>query len=386
MKKTTRRAICVVETPFQVLGAICLAVQLKKSGDYRFDILLSSRIPQAGELVGRLRREAVFENVFITNGYYIERRSPGVDFIREAVLAHDHGRSLFEVICPYLIGQHYDILLCSGVTRLTLDVKRFLVRDGASWFFDDGTGSHTGEVFTAFLFFDKRILVKGRRESLKNRVKEVAKKLFYPTAIALQCKYDIEELWLFAPTKLDVSNYRSWVSIKEIQLDLPLGLLERIFHDAPLDAYIDTKYIYLTLPDDVAESAKKTELELCRIMSSSFGADFAIRLHPRRASADFPVNSFNILPRTVLWEMAVLTGAVSNDTVLIAAGSTAQLTPCQLKRCFPPLVLAYRLFEKDGLQVSAFESVASTLLDKYSQNGGVFVPESLDELRRILHF
>lgn len=371
--------VCVVESLFQLLGALGLADSL--TPDSGIDLIISSRVHNADEVKRIIGKLELFDNIYLTNGYYIECRTQGIDFIIDFFSTKDHGEDYFNRICPDLEKKKYDVLLCSGVTRLTIDIKRFCVRDGESWFFDDGTGSHNGEVFTAFLFFDTGVLSRHRKINKSILRKRIASFLLKPFAKFARCEYRMTSLWLFSPNQIDLTNYSDRIVIRSLSCGVVESFFDRILTKEERNAYANCKCIYLTLPEDISLKARQQEIDLCRFLFSSIGDDFAIRLHPRRTINDFSSMGMNVLNSEPPWEALIMAGDISENTVLMAVGSTAQISPWMLKKEQPYIVMLHKLIDC-GARYSALELTAKSYRDSYTMKERVIIPASIDELMK----
>lgn len=108
-----------------------------------------------------------------------------------------------------------------------------------------------------------------------------------------------------------------------------------------------------------------------------------VRLHPRQKDLVYE----NIDMDTVgnMWEIDCIEN-INNDHILMSFFSTVQFSPKMLADKEPYVIFLYKMFltRLDGKEIPWFEEMIGQLKEKYSDSSKIFVPNNLDELKKII--
>lgn len=368
-----RSVLCIAETPWQVLVAGNVFSMQGVEHD-SCTLVVYAKFPDASGLAGRAAGSGIFDEVVLLPQKKGEARTLyGVRGIASVTIGARSAKARYMAALPELAGRRFDVLACAGVTSLTLAAKRFSVVGGYTVFFDDGTGSHTGAVFRAFSFLDYAFLApQARAKTVRDRIKLVAKRPIY--GAFSRARFDPREIWLVAPTQADADRYSAPVR----SIDVAEGL---VLADVASMERASLECVYLALPRDVSERAKRCEARVIDDLIAKFGAGFAVKVHPRGDAPD-PKDGLNLLPEGEPWEEMVASGLVGGGTVLVAGFSTAQMTPKDVFGLEPRLVFLFKLFP-DVFNAESAQLAVGELAARYSDPGRIRVVEGWGDFRGI---
>ncbi len=351
----------VCETPYQALNQINFVLNKTDKDMSSADIYIHHQFASAQVMSDKLKDAGVFQNVIDVHPYL----SGKTNLNKMLTL----GRILFSkatlkrhVQTGSIDDRGYQFMVCCSYTMLTINL--FLLHQPGVFFLEDGTGSYFGNMekdsrSRIFSFFN-RFFINGALDYHPQRL--------YVNNPAL-CKSTIaEEVRPLPP--LDAQNPA-------------LALLETIFDYQDNPAYSQKKTVYLTQPLEEVKGYIAGKHEVMVGMLDPHRDNVLLRIHPRQKN----VFAGGLLADEVgnLWELECIRN-ITDEHVLIGAFSTAQVTPKLLCDKEPYLVFTYKLFF-DNLD-SEMWCGASGMIEQfkafYRQTGKLFVPESMDELRRIV--
>lgn len=364
-------AICVVETPLQFLS-VCSLI-LSRDNCFQYDLVIRDIFEGAAALAHKARETELFSEVFVASYRVHEGRKPGIRYLVGSIVAQDKQRDRFYEAAPALSGRNYDMLICGSVTFFTKDVKQFCSPDGWSEFVDDGTGSHTGNVFQTFLCLDS-ILASSSPASFKNRLKEAMRRLL-AQILPKKFFFDIRAVHLFNPLPEEKARFSGGLvgelTFQDCQELLPCG--------SPAGVRCKP-YIFLTLPEKACSvETTQIEVDIAALLNELLIGRMTIRLHPRRTAVDFQGGEFDIDQGLSVWELMIAEGFVNENTVLIGFASSAQTMPKYLKNIEPWVIFLHRMIPFAG-SVSVYETIYEDLRGRYLHPQKVVAPRSVEEL------
>lgn len=373
--------LCVAGSPFQVM-ALVLMLTMRQNKDFDCcDVVIYDTIPDGEGVVERLRGTGLFSYVEYIPVRYPESKHRGLQHVVDVLRPHRSSERLF-TFCPYLMGREYDVLLTSWASGIALDAKILCVPDGETILFDDGAGSHTGNVFEWFACFDNVAEVKGfhgGRALAKSLVKKILRLIF-----GKKITLNIKQIWLLSP----MVQWEPRCNLEVFQIEMEPGLscaLSVLGLDDDCDSLVLPKIIYFTLPDYAADELKKSELELLRSLDENFVGKFAIRVHPLRDKGDVEEFSSRIMDNRLLWEAQIAKIEQDASLMLIGAGSSAQVSPKLIFGQEPVIVFTYKLLPLETSMVSSFDKMAADLLEMYGDRSKIYVPTDIEALKGLVH-
>jgi hypothetical protein len=347
------------------------------------DLLIDRLMPKSDLLSARVRLEGLFSSVMCTVCDYPLFRHQGASIVLDTTVGQEASRRRFYEVCPSLEGREYDVLLCGSATRMTFDAKRYCVPNGVTYFFDEGTGSHNGNVFKMMSCFDDVLDVRSLgtpSERLKRHAKRAASLMIGRSSL----EYSIKGLFLFSPRECDRSRFRG-VPLLEIPEPADPGILRRVFcQDGSATNYADKALIYFTLPRCLPAKTLKAEGEVVARLYSLYGEKLGVRLHPNRSREDFRDMEGVVLGSEDNWEALLASHAVSSQAVLLAICSSTLIHPKMIFGIEQPVSFLFRLTSCEGLSLPSCEETFEDLRHEYSNESLVTAPESWKDLEHFL--
>lgn len=372
--------LCIAETPYQATMAFLLFRQRETTGAQHVTLALSNAIPNAKAIAYQLTRTKAFDRVTILEpSYSLPVRFYGAFNIFQNFFFRSYCKRQYQSFSSSVLMKSYDVLACSGTTRLTLDARLYSTANGISIFFDDGAGSHTGSIFQAFSFFDDIGLKTKDMVGIRHRAKSLAKAI--ARRVFPQAKYNTKEIWLFDPSSQEVDNFSN-IAVKTIP-SVDRSELTKIFSGENQQLRLSTEAVYLSLPSSVHQELRECERKIIDLLETIFGRALSVKVHPRCSDNAFTLTNAKLIPSSVNWEKLILNGAINEKTLLFGLASTAQLTPKTFMDLEPNLFLLYNLFPKNLINQESCRRFAEEARRKYSDPSRVHTVESWDNLRAL---
>lgn len=368
-----KRVLCLASTPFQLMCLLYSLHSVEMSLVRECDLLVYSDFAGANALIEPLQATGLFGSVWCVQPFYPEYHHLGTTYILENAFKKEECRQRFFQSCPFLIGGEYDVLLCSCANRLSLDAKRYCVPKGFSIFFDDGAGSHSGNVFKNFACFDAKLVSMKLSLSSKERLKAVLRRLGCMIVGKDAC-FDIRQIWLISPSQKEVDSFAGY-NVRLIVPNDEDGMVAKTLSKS-FDAanYENVKHIYLVSSGFLPEETLEKEHSIIAQLNQKLGGRLFLRLHPNRSSEDFEDFKDQILPREDLWELLIGEGIITGDSCLYGLCTTAQLSPKTIYGIEPTVTFLYHLVSSNGLPITDFNQMASDLKNAYMDSDKVFMP------------
>lgn len=381
-----KRVLCICESPFQMLGLLCIALHLHSVEDSRTElyVMVNPSFPNANSISLQVSNAGFFRVVECAGSrLYDASKHLGTKWLLNRRFSSSLARSMQDAF-SFLRDEEYDVLLCSSVTPMSLVAKKFFVPQGFTVFFDDGSGSHNGNVFKPFACQDDVLSRHSKSMSSKEKTKRVIKRLVSKIPF-VDSRYDIKALLLFSPTKDDAAVY-SGIEIGTIPLPKKSGFASSILSpDISLERYHNLKWIFLSTSRTASAKVRDAEVKLACSLSQQIGDCFAIRLHPNRDVDDFKSCLHALLPSDDLWECLLLDGVITDKTCLIGYGSSCQLHPNSLCGLEPTVIFLYDVLSNTVDDVApSLRLSAETLKKRYKNKERVSIPSCYSELLEIM--
>ncbi len=374
-----KRVICIADTPFQFLALLCIFSGLQQRECERCDLFVYPRSKQVEEIGMRIEQAGLFDSVMFAKRVLEPKEHMGASLMTESLFGSSRARQRLHDIAPELeTAPPYDVVLCSFVDEITYLIKRFCAPDGYTVFFDDGSGSHNGNVFKSFFCLDDVL----SHRSVRMGVSERAKSIFKPFArfiVGRRVSYNIKALCLFSPSAEEEQLYNDDIAIAQIGVpDDTAFLVDLVSPNLNAEVYSKSKAIYLTLSGTKNDPSLMQEVEAVRELAAALGDSLVIRPHPLCESNAFADLGVTVAPVCDIWELLLFTGAIREDMYLIAYGSSAQLHPKTLCDLEPSLIFLHKALSL-GYSTSSIDQTVDELRRRYRDKSKVIVPVTMAE-------
>lgn len=372
-----RHIICTCETPFQMLGLLCMFGDTANRDFERCDLLVNPLSRQIVNAAMRASAEKVFTSVVYCDEPMPAPRHLGI----EALFARRRMKEGFWRSFPSVSGCEYDLLLCASVTCFTLSAKLCCVPNGETYYYDDGSGSHNGNVFRLFACQDNVLMHDPSSMKLSDSLKHLMKCTIRQMP-QFDIRYNISELHVFNPTVEESSLYKD-IDLIEISVPDDIGLLRRVLSPkADMGLYQQIECIFFTLSNVAPKDVKEVEISIAKRLVDECGDHIVIRVHPGRDAAEFACCGDAVFQVDDSWEVLLLSGAISEDVFLVGYGSSCMTHPKQLCGFEPRVSFLYKMM---GDSSSTMSITSSMLRLRYRNPEKVTTPIDYDELSAIIH-
>ena len=370
-----QRWLFFADTPLQIYNAALIASGLKEQG-HRSALLVYDQFTQASDLAGTYEKTGVFEEIEVVPSCPIhEYRQQfmwqiGSRFGKEKLgikttlnIPYDH----FAIACP---------------TPATFEVFQRLRRCNEKLhvsYYEDGTGSYNGAVFTTAYSFDKPPLVDKDEPPRIHQIRTIINKLHLNSFL-----YQPEQLFLKNPELLAPG-----INIP-ISLIIPdehfIDTLEAVFSSEALDLPPGKNIIVLDTaryqePNPETNTIDSMLEQIVNLETSTF-----LREHPRSmANSPYAKDCQDLSGG--FWELFCRKeSSILSDALLISIGSTAQLSPIIESGAKPYLMFLYKLaFSETDPLFKSYEYTVRVAQACYGANSDrILVPKSLEEAQEHL--
>ena len=151
--------------------------------------------------------------------------------------------------------------------------------------------------------------------------------------------------------------------------------VKQVFGYAHVDAYDGKRIVYLAQPLDAFRAPQKVEEGQIIDILQPYSKQTILRLHPRQT---YEVEGLERDKSGAMWEL-LCRDSISDDSILIAAYSTAQITPRMVCDKAPTIIILRNLYfgkpEREDRFIANF---------KKTYRGKIFVPETVEEFKTIM--
>lgn len=371
-----KRVICLAQTPFQLIGLVSLFSNEVNQDFLQCDMIVLNQFPDAQVLAKKIDEAKIFSSIECLDPVHWSTVHQGHRYLFDALTRPRFNEKQFRARSSLFTLDSYDILICSSATRPALEMKRYLLPDGETFFIDDGSGSHDGAVFRSFGCLDDAPFCKIDFEFGVSGIKAMIKRLAC-CLVGRKGRLNITKVFLFHPSREDYERL-GVMRLEEIPPDALKGC-GAVFggkwselREKPFDA------VYLTLPDDAPQIMRDVERQAIEAISR-YEPNLVVRLHPRSSNTMLKeiagdATTWECEP----WEMLLAKGAVSSQTRLYGMGSTAQMHPKIFFDIEPTVVFLHRLLPDGGLRQS-IDAAYMTLKGSYGSSEKVIAPKKIGD-------
>lgn len=336
-----------------------LTVKKQFYADRPVDLVLTSECHSDEQELARMKNCGAFDEIVVIPSYprpnRMQKLKKWLDF-----------RTLKQHIRYY--NCYGDYLYVADCNPLLYDLLKYENPQLKAYWLDDGTGSYCRPHCNL---------------SLKRRLLYSILRYYY-----LQ---HIDGAYLFAP-RMDI-----------LERDYPRIALNNPSHDKQLldtaeqvwgssaGQKLDQPVIYFDQPrnakkkenDRYDPAIERRETELLELIVQTVGANkLAYKLHPRTDVAAVPDGIYQV-PRDLFWEQYCSRADLS-DKILISVDSSALMTPKMIFDKEPYIIALYRLFDDKTINRTEIDALFRKL-QALCAPGKVLIPESVEELKNILH-
>ncbi len=376
------KVLYIVDTPFQIAVSIC---DLYSSGIGKADIAIYGQFTDANIIAHRLKESSTFNKVFYINPYIEHERNWNIKYyIRSTVFPKRSFKRFLEAASDlHSSGEYTDIRFCAA-TPIVHDIRLYCGRNDTNVvLLEDGSGLYNYSVINDMAFLDRIVDTKHEVHGFRRVIKQLVNACTFR-----RYQLGINEVHGFKQDVLRKMYPNIYVRGITLSSQASNAMLE-IFCDSNTEICEDGNCYLLTLPEDVPERVFEIEREIISQSVSNINRETVLRLHPRLISVEKLIdgNTFSrglSISKGGLWEAYCLSGAVSERTILVGFGSTAQTTPKELCSIEPYVVFLPLILPEDYHARKSLIEVAKNYLDVVEDKSRVFLPESINEYTEII--
>lgn len=355
--------ICLIcDTPYQLLNCINIACNLHKNDILH--IYVGLQFKDSEKIVERVKDEQIFDNVYLFYPASIAK-----SFLRKV-------KNVPEIIHPkkrigtmlkddnVLFENTYDVIYMS----VPVAFAKAMIgcnEQAEVVYYDDGTGSYSGDIADGLSSFYKGIYVILRHSM----------KFLYPSKLYVNnkelCKSTTAPVIKQLP-KLQDMDETFW------------GVIKRVFAYKEEELYDKHKFVYLMQPYEEKNTEKYDELEkeiesiICQTNENCI-----VRVHPRQK--DKRISGMHMDTSGNMWEL-LCADKITDEHILLGICSTAQIVPKMLFDKEPYLIFIYHLFGDvyTAEKIKAWDEIVKSIRGVYSKPDKIYVPESMEALKEYL--
>lgn len=366
------RWLFYADTPLQIYLSSRIALTELSDAD-KAEIMVCDQFPNAQRIADQLVREGVF-----TEAHHCKPIGSRLKSFKTQ-LGDFLGMCSFEP--AHIIQEHFDRLALSIYLDKTMDLIVGLRRTNPELevvLYEDGTGSYDGQAFLSSCYLGEMPIgleqTSSRARMNRTLSKLSPRKLNAPTPIAF---------FLRDPSAFP---FKAPFPIKRIEHDKEAARkIEKGFDDGKMPQ-LEEGVVFLDSPRTEAEHIKNfdafdTLIALCH----ERGRTCMLREHPRTAKPS-PSASLCKDCSGGVWEVVCNQEAL-RDSILVAPGSTAQLTPYLESGAKPALLFIHRMMiDANDPYLLIHDSIVDTARTLYASDAGELIcnASSLEEALRFI--
>lgn len=352
----------VIGMPFQAMNEINFVLNNVADSKGKSDAYIYHMFKGSDELSQKIKESGVFNNVYDFDEYkeYNPILNKLVTIVRllypKFALKHSCRRKL-----P-LDKKNYKAIYISNPLAFMIDLHNVYPRADV-FFIEDGTGSYFGNI-----------------SDQSTNIFKMVDKFFFNGQKSI------------SPTAIYYSNPQlSKATIGCEVRSLPLlsngenfDVIKKIFDYKDNCLYTKNHLVYLTQPlYDREYFIKENEKNIEKLIEEIFASNAVVRVHPRHFGVKFEKMKMDTYAN--LWELECIE-QISDKNILIGAFSTAQFMPKILKNTEPSVIFTYKLLftNLDNEFWCGIETFISDFKSLYNDKSKINVPETLDELEKLL--
>lgn len=347
-------------TPWQVFGAINIASNNIENCSGKADVFIIDDFYGAEEICTRLKKEDIFCNVIFCTK--ILRVGSKTRFgIRSKM------RTLRCLLFPTVGGEEYAVSDYNLKNLYNRYQKIFFANDNffrrfikavnhhASFYmYDDGISSYMGNALMDWRSWEYR-LVEKIRYPIRNNF------------------YHIEKLYVSCKTICESKVANDVGELPQLNKENnAVKVAKRVFQFSECSLLFSHRFIILGQPLEGYNG------KTIKILYPAKGREaFLVRKHPRQKLEDDGLVTYDAINN--MWELECIFN-LSDEHVLIACCSSAQITPKMLAGKEPYIIFVYKLFwDVENIWTNRTKKVVSEFYDLYKQKNKIFVPDNLED-------
>ncbi len=357
-------AICCA-TKYQTLNAINLAYNTFPH-EWEIDLYIKSYSAEVRKIAERIRKYKIFDNVYEYNIRVNKPKSVKhyYDVLVEAILPRKFVESSLSELLDISKKQYDYISITCGQSSFEVALIRAF-SSAETFVLEEGTASYVGDIVHEF--DRKRVWrILGRRLDKIHPQTIYVNNLSFCDSIA-------------APEKQELLPLNK---CGEAYLKMILD----IFDYKDNDMYSFKTMIYLTQPMNEIDPLLIKQVNDVHKVIKQYADKGIIRIHHH----DKETYDLGLIKDDTnnMWELTCF-NCIEEKHVLIAIGSTAQITPKLLFDKEPWLIFLYNIFQYSGrgystIKYNNYDATAKKIREQYSDKSKVVIPKSINELRQVL--
>ena len=378
------RILVVVDRPLQLLSALCVVMTIFEKRMKDVDIAIEPSFLGSKDVVDRLRASELVADVFLGAGSGGRPKSIGKMMFRTALRPKKFREEMlgwFGEEFPELVNRQYCTLICGSINAATVSAKQCCCSAANVIMVDEGLGSHDGTVFRRFSCMDDvfgGLSGGGAQYAVKKIIKSIVSNLSRG-----EFDMNISELFLYSFDEREMNLYRN-IRLSQIIIPSDLSALQEMLIDRDEVAdYASTRTFFLPVSGSAPSKRKTREVELIALCGK-YCCGLTIKNHPSRSSSDFCNLPQKVIGAKSSWEIALLSGWIDEQSILIGINSSAMFNPKQLAGIEPNCVFLYKLIGDETIDLERMDKSVEDLKGLYNNKHKVFVPDSEEELKQIL--
>lgn len=353
----------VCDTPYQVLTAVNLYWTSFYAEKQTADLYIVDQFKDASKIYNNIVKEDLFDNVYLLNRE--ENRFMPSGIKRYIKVAYSYLNPVHAInnqskeIKPQSLKNRYDKIFSSVMTCFVSALIK-LNKKAEFSLFDDGLGSYYGDIvyngggiaYRCFSKITKTGIYAKRAEKLYVNNKEM-------------CQSKAADIFIQIP-KMDDSFFE--IANRVFSLKESISENKRI--------------IFLSQPSTGLQTIENDMQRLVEILRV-YKDNVTVRLHPREINYE-KYKEFQLDTSGELWELKV-SKMDMDDMILIAAHSTAQITPKVIFDKEPSLIFTYYLSTAyTDIEKKAFDDISNNLKNHYRDKRKIMIPKDENELKLLL--
>lgn len=354
-------------TVYQLFAAMCFTIEYVDKETDSIDLYID--IDNAIDLesyAAQLKRHTLFTRI-----YDVERicsKETGIQQWKDKLLFYFNPRkALRSSIKPADIpdADFYDVTMVSYLGPLPR-VFIYSFPNAKTYLFEDGLGSYLSSQHYAFATRKDKVF-----QALTGRGED---------------KIKIENRFLFCPEFYSGEYNVSRITVPQSGTEA-FAVLESLFPADASELYSNHQIIYLTQPIEstnveLVRQAHMIERTIETKLEERFSDNVLVRPHPRQFDKDY--GALTVDKRRLSWELSCSI-KTSENSLLIALFSTAQIIPKILYNKEPYLMFLYKMFPENlAGTYNEIENSILRLKSVYFQKERILIPESVSEMESMI--
>lgn len=356
----------LADTPVQTINCVSIALDgVQGGGTELHDLVIYGQFSNAQQMYDFAVASGAFENVYLYQGVSSYSRWGQ----RRALLRVFRGKHCLSGIPGFVKVTKYAAMLFSCPTAISYDLfsaVRTNNPDAEVYFYEDGTGTYTGNIFQGLIFPGETPFGLVNRPPV-----DVAKRIMGLFFTAYE-PYPVRKLYVKCPALL-YSNYG--LEVVDFKLNREALSYEGLAPSGLAEKLASANLLYLEPPEN--DDYFDASLELERFIYES-GYGLGVRKHPRTLKT-CPGNPAIVDCTGGLWE--ALCGALDEErSVLVGPSSSSMMAPAIGYGLFPRIIFLDHMdgVRKDVTQADLIIGMIRTLYE--GREDLIFTPKSKDEL------